>query len=94
MIRRSLLLIGFLCLLGCGDGDIRGSSEPSPDGKTYLAVMDAGGDCELKVDGKPWPHAVGKAGLIEPGRHSVESCGEIEIDVPPGVVYKFDYWGP
>lgn len=40
---------------GCHSGDIRGSSKPFHDGKTYLVVADAnGGTCPLKLDGKLW----------------------------------------
>lgn len=81
---------------GCGESDLHGTSSPSKDGKTYLAVADNnGGGCgPIKVDGKLWQHPIGEAGQIEPGRHTIECGGEIGFDIRPGVVYKFSYWGP
>jgi hypothetical protein len=40
--------------------------------KTYLAITDDnGGGCgPIEVDGKLWRHPIGKAGQIEPGRHT------------------------
>lgn len=90
------LLLTPLLMLGCGDGHLRGSVEPSADGKTYLSVIDDnGGMCgPIKVDGKVWPHSIGKVGEISPGVHTIECGGEIEFEIPPGVVFQFDYWGP
>jgi hypothetical protein len=90
----SLLLVT-LFFAGCDDGDIRGSTEPSANGKTYLVVTDDnGGSCDLQVDGKDWPHAIGEPGLIAPGEHTIECYGELSFTVPDGMVYSFDYWGP
>jgi len=53
----------------------------------------------MTVDGKIWPHAIGKPGPIEPGRHTI-SCGsetygpQISFSIPPRIIFKFDYWGP
>lgn len=82
--------------IGCTKGNLRGSFEISRDGKTYLTVADDnGGQCgPLKVDGKVWPHRIGEAGLIEPGHHRISCGGEIQFDIPNGVSFKFDYWGP
>lgn len=94
-----LILVGLCAVVGCvacGDGHLRGSVAPSHDGKTYLAVVDDnGGHCgPIKVDGKVWLHKIGQSGQIEPGRHTIECGGEIAFNIPPGVVFKFDYWGP
>lgn len=82
--------------VGCGDGHLRGSVEPSPDGKTYLAVVDDnGGGCgPIEVDGKPWAYPIGKPGRISPGLHTIECGGKIEFEIPDGVLFSFDYWGP
>ena len=89
-------LIVVWCPLACDDGYLRGSVATSADGKTYLEVLDDnGGQCgPLIVDGKPWPHAIGVAGPIQPGTHRIECGGEIEFTVPSGTVFSFDYWGP
>jgi hypothetical protein len=80
----------------CGESDLRGTFAASKDGKTYLAVTDDnGGHCgPMKVDGKMWTHPIGEPGLINPGRHTIKCGGEIGFDIRPGVVYKFNYWGP
>jgi len=82
--------------VGCQSGDIRGSSKPSSDGKTYLIVADDnGGYCPLKLDGKLWAHAKGEAGRIESGQHTLSSCdSDMIFDVPDGYTYTFNYWGP
>ncbi len=88
-----VLMIGFLfAFVGCRSGDIRGSSKPSQDGKTYLIVADDnGGTCPLKLDGKLWTHPKGEAALIVPGHHTLSSCGsDIGFVVQKGVVYTFD----
>jgi len=95
---RILLLLISVCafITGCGDGYLRGAVEPSPDGKTYLAVIDDnGGGCgPIKIDGKIWDHPIGQPGKISPGTHVIECGGKIEFAVPVGVIFKFDYWGP
>ena len=80
----------------CDDGHLRGSVTPSSDGKTYLAVVDDnGGRCgPINVDGKLWTRRIGEAGPVEPGIHRIECGTEIRFTIPPGVVFKFDYWGP
>jgi hypothetical protein len=94
-----LIAVAFFAVLscvGCGKRDLRGSFEASHDGKTYLAVIDDnGGHCgPIRLDGKAWPHPIGKAGYIDPGHHTISCGGEIEFEIPSGVVFKFDYWGP
>jgi hypothetical protein len=90
------VLFSLLAHPACHKRDLRGSSKPSDDGKTYLVVADDnGGHCELTLDGKAWPHAKGQPGRVQSGHHSLSSCGaEIGFDIPEGVVYTFDYWGP
>ena len=92
----AVLFIAVLGCVGCGKSNLRGTFEASRDGKTYLAVIDDnGGHCgPIRVDGKPWPHPIGEAGHIDPGHHRISCGGEIEFDIPRGVVFKFDYWGP
>jgi len=43
---------------------------------------------------KIWSHSIGEAGLITPGHHKIQCGGWIEFDIPEGVVFHFDYWGP
>lgn len=81
---------------GCDDGYLRGKVSPSADGKTYLAVIDDnGGACgAILVDAEPWPHAIGERGEVRPGLHTIECGKEISFEIPAGVVFEFDYWGP
>ncbi|TBR40105.1 hypothetical protein EYV96_08010 [Dyella terrae] len=83
-------------LAACSERPLRGSIGPSPDGKTYLAVVDDnGGSCgPMKVDGQVWGHRIGEVAPIEPGRHTIECGGSITFEIPHGVVFRFDYWGP
>ncbi len=81
---------------GCDDGYLRGSVSDSPDGATYLAVVDDnGGKCgPIRVDGIVWPHKLGEPGRVSPGHHTIECGGKISFEIPKGVVFRFDYWGP
>jgi hypothetical protein len=83
---------------GCDDGELRGSVQPSTDGETYLVVLDDnGGKCGgINVDGRPWVWSIGEAGKISQGRHVIDcgGSGGIEVTIPAGTVYSFDYWGP
>jgi hypothetical protein len=92
----ALVFIAWLGCVACSDGNLRGTFKASGDGNTYLAIVDDnGGHCgPLTVDGIVWRHAIGDAVRIEPGHHTISCGGEIEFDIPRGVVYKFDYWGP
>lgn len=92
----AVLFLAGLAMTGCDDGHLRGSVSPSSDGGTYLAVVDDnGGKCgPLLLDGKPWPHRIGEPGPVSPGRHRIECGGWVVFEIPKGVVYKFDYWGP
>ena len=93
-----LTLLGGITV-ACADRDLRGSSNPSVDGKTYLVIDDDnGGKCGgLLVDSKPWLHPVHAAGAISPGQHQV-GCGDprnsLTIRVDSGRTYRFSYWGP
>ena len=89
-------LLAPIALAGCDDGYLRGSVGPSKDGGTYLAVVDDnGGACgPLLLDGKPWLYKIGEPGPVSSGRHRIECGGWVEFDIPHGVVFKFDYWGP
>jgi hypothetical protein len=80
----------------CGDRQLRGTTSASPDGKTYLAVIDDnGGACgPILVDGAVWPHPIGEPGPIDPGVHKIACGGEIEFTIPAKTVFRFDYWGP
>jgi len=93
----SLSLLAALACFGCSKRDLRGFTTPSPDSRTYLAIVDDGHCGPLSVDGKAWQLAIGKPGPIEPGRHTI-SCGTqtggITFSVPPRVIFHFDYWGP
>ena len=90
------LLIVAIAITACDDGYLRGSVTKSSDGKTYLSVIDDnGGKCgPIMVDGKVWPYKIGEAGPINPGRHKMECGGWINFDIPAGVIFHFDYWGP
>ena len=70
--------------------------EPSADGRSYLVVADDnGGECgPIKVDGQVWPHKIGEQGQVSPGQHKIECGGWVVFDIPTGVVFSFDYWGP
>ena len=97
--RRLLPLIGLAFIFACGDGELRGHSEPSPDGRSYLVIEDDNrGACrKLLVDGATWTHPRGTAGEISPGEHTIK-CGEgdsgIGFSVRPATTFYFDYWGP
>ena len=83
-------------LSACDDGHLRGSVTPSSDGNTYLSVVDdnGGGFGPIIVDGALWPFKIGEPGAISPGRHTLECGSSMEVDIPAGVVFEFEYWGP
>ena len=95
-LRKIILLLSALVFIGCDDGHLRGEVSPSEDGKTYLSIIDDnGGQCgPVYVDGKVWPHAIGKKAPINPGAHTIECGSKMEFEIPKGVIYRFDYWGP
>lgn len=76
--------------------ELRGRYKPSADGKTYLVIEhDHSGSCDtLSVDGKRWSAPLDEAGETTPGVHSIRCGGEIEIEIKPGTLYYFNYWGP
>jgi len=93
-----------LCVCtGCSH-NLRGSWKHSKDGNTYLAVAEVdgggGGRCDnVFVDKKLFPHPIGAPHLTTPGKHTIscntaESGSEIGFEIPAGVIYRFDYWGP
>ena len=92
----ALCFFASIALFGCDDGYLRGSVTESEDGRTYLVVVDDnGGACgPLLLDGQRWPFKIGEPGPVPPGRHRIECGGWVEFDIPQGVVFKFDYWGP
>ena len=97
-LRRLVAMISLALLSSaCDQGNLRGKFKPSEDDQTYLIIADDnGGNCRsVRIDRKPWLHRIGEPGRIAPGHHTV-SCngGDIGFDIPPGVVYQFDYWGP
>ena len=96
---RALVGIGVVAavLSGCWNRHLRGTSEPSKDGRTYLVVNDANGGsaCDrIRVDGRPWPHRLHQPGEIQPGTHVIECGGQVEFEVRAGTVFRFNYWGP
>lgn len=94
---KASLVLAFLLGCGSGDGYLRGSVTPSPDGKTYLAVVDDTGGVACRtilVDGETWTHSLGEPGEVQPGLHTIECGGKMQFTVPEGVVFNFDYWGP
>jgi hypothetical protein len=95
-MKRITVVLLALAISACDDGYLRGSVEPSPDGDTYLAVMDDnGGKCgPIKVDGVVWPYKIGELGRIAPGVHRIECGTANSFEIPKGVVFRFDYWGP
>ena len=86
----------FITLVGCADGHLRGAVTESKDGNTYLAVVDDnGGKCgPIFVDGKEWKYKIDQPGPISPGTHSIKCGTEIEFEIPKGVIFRFNYWGP
>lgn len=91
-----LLVAATMLIAACSERPLRGTADPSPDGNTYLAILDDnGGGCgPVKVDGRPWSHGIGEVAPIEPGKHTIECGGYITVEIPHGVVFRFDYWGP
>jgi hypothetical protein len=90
------ILAAAIFATGCDDGELRGRTDDSKDGKTYLIVADDnGGHCgPIRVDGKVWPHALNVPGAVAPGDHRIECGGEIEFRIDSGKTFRVDYWGP
>ncbi|WP_296270472.1 hypothetical protein [Pseudomonas sp. UBA6323] len=76
--------------------ELRGRYKPSVDGKTYLVIEDDnGGHCgTLSVDGAPWPHRPHEPGEIKPGIRAIRCGAAVDLEIKPGNIYYFDYWGP
>lgn len=96
--RASLLVCALsgIFLAACDESNLRGKWSTSDDRKTYLAVVDDnGGACgPLLVDGKQWPYKIGVPGPISPGRHTIYCGAGMAFEIPEGVIFQFDYWGP
>ena len=103
VVRESSRLVAVGCVVvlasACSDGNLRGKSVESTDGKTYLVVDDDnGGGCGLiVVDGKQWHARIHEPSEISPGVHKI-SCGVnddgVGFAVEAGTTFHFDYWGP
>ena len=95
---KPLAVLGLLLVLtACDSERLRGETTPSGDGRTYFAILEYNGDCtSIMLDGEKWPHPQGEFVQIAPGTHTIGDCygGEIGFDVPTGVRFGFDYWGP
>lgn len=86
-----------LFLLACSKHELRGHSDASPDGKTYLIVAESPGCTGVMVDGKSWRHPLGTRGAVPPGKRRISCSGDssdIQFEVKPGTTFTFDYWGP
>lgn len=92
----SLALLLLITFVGCDHGHLRGDVTQSKDGNTYLSVVDDnGGKCgPIFVDDKDWKYKIGEPGPISPGPHSIKCGTEIEFEIPKGVIFRFNYWGP
>lgn len=93
-----LLVILLFFMAACTpDSHLRGEVESSNDGLTYFMVADdANGTCtSVLLDGKPWPYKTGEKGKVRSGTHEIDCNGAvIGFEIPEGMVFKFDYWGP
>ncbi len=95
-------LVLFFCLAvmaAAACRDLRGWTERSADGKTYLVVDEGCRPADaLMIDGQRWPHAEHQAGAIAPGVHKIRcgtnADGDIGFAVSRGTTFHFDYWGP
>jgi hypothetical protein len=91
-----LLAAASCCALAACSQPLRGDESPSADGQTYLSVesLDGSACTDLRVDGKPWPFALGTPGPIAPGEHEIQCMSPIRFTVRSGTVFRFRYWGP
>ncbi len=91
----SIFMLSTVLIAACS-GEMRGTQEPSTDGKTYLLFEELDGPtCRtVFVNGKAWPHKLGVAGEVKPGETVVKCSGEVGIVVKPGHTFRFNYWGP
>jgi len=92
----AFVVITTIASLACVSGNTRGWWEQSPDGKTYLVIEDDNKTAcsRIEIDGKTWNHSVHERGSIKPGIHTIRCGGEMKFEVPAGVIFHFDYWGP
>ena len=98
IIRVAVLVCALAVAASCSDRALRGTSEPSTDGGTYLVVdEDNGGQCgQIMVDGQEWPVPLHEPHPVSAGVHVI-SCGDsagTEFTVEEGTTFHFDYWGP
>lgn len=96
-MKKIFLATSFITLISCADdGYLRGAVEASVDGETYFGIIDDnGGHCgPILLDGERWNYPIGEVVLIAPGEHTIHCGGTISFNIPEGVVFKFDYWGP
>ncbi len=86
-----------LLVVSCDKRNLRGQSTRSADGHTYLVIVESPGCATFTLDGKPWPYAVGAAGLVLAGRREIscsDGSNQIHFEVKRGQTFRFDYWGP
>ncbi|MDH5656187.1 MAG: hypothetical protein OEZ34_09780 [Spirochaetia bacterium] len=95
IILKFLSILLFFLSTGCSDGHLRGYVSVSHDGKTWFVLDDDGGCDAVVLDGKIWKYKKGEKVRVLPGVHVI-SCleSEIEFEIPKGVVFHFNYWGP
>jgi hypothetical protein len=93
-VRLALLLLAFVA---CSRRELRGEWVRSEDEKTYLVIAESPGCATFRIDGKPWPHALGSRGVVPAGVRRIscsDGSNEIRFEVKPGTTFRFDYWGP
>jgi len=98
----AILLTCSVSILACTTRSLRGWSEKSPGGRTYLVVIDPNGsNCPpIFIDGRAVSSGIGEMFEIEPGDHEI-TCGTesdkrqgIGFTVEKNTIFHFDYWGP
>lgn len=90
------LIFIIFTIQGCTKTELRGYSEASEDGQTYLVVMDDnGGNCgPIIVNNEEWPYSIGERGSVNAGEQNIECGGVISFDIKKGTTFYFNYWGP
>ena len=58
MARAAFLFLAAILAVGCGDGELRGKSTPSQDGKTYLVQYFERNRLEYHPENKGTPYEV------------------------------------
>ncbi len=86
----------------CQNRDLRGWWRKSPDGKTYLVVVDPNGsNCPpIFIDSEEISSGLNEKIPIAPGEHKI-NCGRgsdmnqgTGFVIEEGTTFHFDYWGP